>query len=126
MRGWQRAVTVANYETEEDVKRQSNEYTRGSVTRPVCLIRKAVTGNDLVLAYYSLRRGLTHHAVEEALYIPFAEKIDTKADDYELGIDNKLEIPLAYMAASTVFTLFEKRDVAAELLQVMGQMRIAV
>ena len=68
-----------------------------------------------VLNYYSLQKGLASHTIEEALYIPSVKPLSTYGDDEDLGIDQRILEPLAYLSASTVFTIFEKYDTAKAL-----------
>ncbi len=73
-----------------------------------------------VLNYYSLQKGLTSHIIEEALYIPSVKPLSDFGINDDLGIDQRILEPLAYLSASTVFTIFEKYDIAKNL-----EMRVA-
>ena len=119
MAGWKKSVFEVALDNERVSSIQSNEFTRGSSIRPVCVIDNAVAADGLtiepVLKYYSLQKGLASHTVEEAIYVPTVESLSDKADDYELAIDSRIIEPLAYLSASTVFTIFEKYEVSKAL-----------
>ena len=122
MAKWKMPCLVAQEESPILIAMQSNEYTRGTEHRPVCLLRHksipARIGDEIVyqdkkvLSYYSLPK-TSHpstHVVEHALYIPnVTEMPGTIPDD-----DNIID-PLAYMCASTVFNSFEKYDAAKSM-----------
>lgn len=67
------------------------------------------------LNYYSLQKGLASHTIEEAIYIPSAKSLSAYDDNEDLGIDQRVIEPLAYLSASTVFTIFEKYEIAKAL-----------
>jgi len=117
MTGWKVATMEAALANTRVANIQSNEHTRGSQIRPATVINnKEVDGAiKQVLEYYSLQKGLASHTVEEALYVPIVESIEDKADTYELGINDQIIIPLAYLSAATVFTILEKPTIAAAL-----------
>jgi len=69
------------------------------------------------LRYYSLRKGLQSHTIEEAIYVPVAQPLSAIDDDTELELDHRLLEPMAYLSASSVFTIFEKYDIAKALEQ---------
>ena len=119
MKGWKKSVYEASIENEKTASIQSNEYTRGSTIRPIVTIANSMTdeGVKQVLNYYSLDRGLTEHLVEEAIYVPVAEPLSGKPDNYEINVGDQVIEPLAYLSASTVFTMFEKYDIAKALEQ---------
>jgi hypothetical protein len=119
MSGWMKAVHEAYIENERSASVQSNEYTRGSTIRPVCTVsNKVIPGSgDIkqVLNYYSLPKGLSNHIIEEAIYVPAAGSIKDLADNADLGISDQVLEPLAYLSASTVFTMFEKNEISKAL-----------
>lgn len=117
MQGWRKTVREAALSNERTDNIQSNEYTRGSTIRPVCLIdNKDVNGIITpVLKYYSLPKGLATHVVEEAIYVPTVEPLTLKQDSDELNIDMRIIEPLAYLSASSVFTIFEKYEISKAL-----------
>lgn len=117
MTKWKVSCLIAHEETPQLMAIQSNDYTRGTEYRPVCLLRhKTITvriGDEFiqqtkkVLSYFSLPKTSdpTTHVIEHALYIQnITEMPDTITDD-----DNIID-PLAYMCASTVLNSFEKYD----------------
>lgn len=118
MRGWQKSLNTCILTNDSIASIQANEYTRGNFMRPVAILNKSIIkrrdddGRNMlyetkhVLKYYSLPRG-TEHVIEEAYYIPLMEPLND-----ETLISNDLFIPLAYLDASLVFSLFEKTDVA--------------
>jgi hypothetical protein len=118
MAGWQKPVYEAVLENDRVSAIQTNPYTRGSEMRPVCTVSTAMDaqGNPRTqLNYYSLRPGLPVHVVSQALYIPTAKGITDLADSADLGLSLQAIEPLAYLSASTVFTMFEKYDIATAL-----------
>ena len=88
MRGWKKAVHEASLENERTSSVQSNEYTRGSEIRPICTIsmKSTTEGIKNVLNYYSLRKGLLTHVVEEALYVPVVTSIKDLGNDAKLNL----------------------------------------
>jgi hypothetical protein len=128
MEGWVKPVYEAAIENDRIAAIQSNPFTRGSEIRPVCVI---TVSSDQVdpsgfpirqLDYYSLRRGLSSHAIEKALYIPVATGITELPGTADLGISPQIVEPLAYLSASTVFTTFEKYDISKALEQKAAEM----
>lgn len=110
MAGWKTACLEAQDETPAINRKQANEYTRGTVQRPVCVIRHISVDNTLsrALYYYSLpkRADATSHVIEHALYIA------VKALTDNIEISEQLFEPLAYIVAAAVLTTFEKTDAA--------------
>jgi hypothetical protein len=119
MEGWAKAVHEAYLENNKSASIQSNEFTRGSSIRPVCTISNKLIDNDVkqVLNYYSLPKGLSAHTIDEAIYVPAAEQIIGLIDSFDLGISDQVMEPLAYLSASTVFTILEKHDISKALEQ---------
>ncbi len=117
MQGWQKAVHEAALENERTSNIQSNDYTRGSSIRPVCTlsIKVDASGTKHILNYYSLKKGLTSHVVEEAIYVPVATPLTEIAMDDEVNLHDQVVEPLAYILASSVFTMFEKYDISKAL-----------
>lgn len=119
MRGWQVAAETLIDSSDTIGRLQANEYTRGNIVRPVCIlnnknIKERVEDSYIYilkdsLNYYSLPKGYKQE-IEEALYIPLEKPL---SDDTELN--EKLYIPLAYLCASMVFEIFEKPDIAKTL-----------
>ena len=122
MTGWKTNVLEAQAETPQVNRKQANEYTRGSVQRPVCVLRFINHENALkrALYYYSLprRADASGHSIEQALYIA---NVSTLAD--EINISEQLFEPLAHICAAAVLTSFEKTDAAkaieAELIKLI-------
>jgi hypothetical protein len=121
MSGWAKAVYEAYIENDKSASVQSNEYTRGSTLRPVCTISNRLISGQVkqVLNYYSLPKGSTQHTIAEAIYVPSVKPLNslTQAEEADLGISSQVLEPLAYLSASTVFTMFEKHDIAKALEQ---------
>ncbi|MFV0587074.1 hypothetical protein [Bacteroides reticulotermitis] len=119
MCGWQVSADTLLPASDPLARIQANEYTRGNVVRPVCVLntKPIMEYNDGevdyihkdVLEYYSLPVGIKHK-VEEALYVPLIAPL---SDDTVLS--DKLLAPLAYICASMVFCIFEKTEVAQVL-----------
>lgn len=121
MKGWQKAVHEAAIENERTSNIQSNEFTRGSSIRPVCTISLKQVSDKIVqvLNYYSLPKGQTTHTVEEAIYVPVVKPLsELSTEEAEnLNLNDQVAEPMAYLSASTVFTMFEKYDIAKALEQ---------
>jgi hypothetical protein len=119
MLGWAKAVYEASVENDRTASIQSNSYSRGSSIRPVCTISNRLISGKIkqILNYYSLSRGLSTHTVEEAIYVPVAEPIQNLADTAPLGISDQVMEPLAYLSASSVFTMLQKHDLSKALEQ---------
>ena len=119
MLGWLKSVYEASIENERISSIQSNEYTRGSEIRPVCTISNKLVGGEIkqVLNYYSLQRGLASHTIEEAIYVPVCKSLTEFSLNEDLNIKPQVIEILAYLSASTVFTVFEKYDIAKALEQ---------
>lgn len=128
MRSWKKSVLEASLENERVSSIQSNEYTRGSQIRPVCVIsnRYIVFPNIPdspesriydVLNYYSLQRGLSEHVVDESIYIPVVKSLKEINSEDNLTVSEQVLEPLAYLSASTVFTMLEKYDISKALEQ---------
>lgn len=117
MIGWQKPVYEAYMENEKTASIQTNEYTRGSEIRPICTISsKFVLGSIMqVLNYYSLRKGLGRHEIEEAIYVPVCKALKDFNNDDDIELDVQVIEPMAYLSASTVFTMFEKYEIAQAL-----------
>ena len=117
MKTWQKAVQEASVNNDRISSIQSNEYTRGSEIRPVCVIDLEEVGGIVkhVLKYFSVKKGLVNHEVEQAIYVPTAKPLKLIDNDTELELSDQVIEPLAYITASTVFTMHEKNDVAKGL-----------
>lgn len=117
MEGWVKAVFSASIENERNSNIQSNEYTRGSVLRPVAVIGTEEVGNVMkpVLKYYSLKKGLTTHSVKSAIYLPVPKPLKDMDMDADIKISDQAVEPLAYLLGSSVYTMFEKYDIAKAL-----------
>lgn len=117
MKTWQKAVQEAAVNNDRISSIQSNEYTRGNEIRPVCVIDLEEVGGSVkhVLKYFSVKKGLTIHEVEQAIYVPTAKPLKLVDNDAELSLSVQVIEPLAYITASTVFTMHEKNDIAQAL-----------
>lgn len=117
MQNWQKSVNEANVENDRVGNIQSNEWTRGSEIRPVCVIALEEVGGEVknVLHYYSVQNGLTQHVIEKALYVPVVRPMNEMNLDDELHLSDQVIEPIAYLSASTVFTMFEKYDISKAL-----------
>lgn len=117
MKGWQKPVQEASIVNELVSDIQSNEYTRGSEIRPICVIDLEEIEGEIknVLRYYSLKKGADSHEVEQAIYVPVAKPLKEIDATEELKLSDQVIEPLAYITASTVFTMHEKSDIAQAL-----------
>ncbi|MDR1372547.1 MAG: hypothetical protein LBJ17_05400 [Dysgonamonadaceae bacterium] len=132
---WRKPVFSATPENELVSVIQSNEYTQGSVIRPVCVISTdteiitdpdSPTGDSMtnifnVLRYYSLPRGLSasQHSVSEFIYIPIVDRIDSpviyRGENSPLELMPQFIEPLAYDVAANTAMIIGKPDIAAAL-----------
>lgn len=135
MQGWQKEVTEATLENERVNSIQANEYTRGSAIRPVCTISVEQVGAEIkrVLNYYSLPKKQQSHTVAKAIYIPVAKAMIKMQDEEELELSQQVLEPMAYITASTVFTIHGKDTIskalderAVEMFPGLQQMRFGV
>ncbi|NDV46095.1 hypothetical protein D0T49_03445 [Paludibacter sp. 221] len=119
MEGWQKAVFEATIEDEKVSSIQSNEWTRGSAIRPVCTISNKSIGNEVkqVLNYYSLSPSMVEHRIEQAIYVPIAKPLKNYSPNEDIKLNEQLIEPIAYLCASTVYTMFEKYDLSRALEQ---------
>ncbi len=119
MEGWVKAVYEASHENERVSNIQSNEYTRGSTIRPVCLIEKEDVEGEIkeVLRYYSLPESYAEHRVKTAFYVPLCKEMKEMLDDEDIEVDDRVIEPLAYITAGTVASLLSKYDEAKNLEQ---------
>lgn len=117
MESWQKPVREAAIDNERTASIQNNEYTRGSEIRPVCTISLKYVDGQIkhVLNYYSLRKNLPFHKIEEAIYVPVVKPLKDVNMTDTLGLSEQVIEPLAYLLASSVFTLFEKYKIAKAL-----------
>ena len=117
METWQKAAREAYINNDMVTSIQSNEYTRGSEIRPVCVIDIEEVSGEVknVLRYYSLKKGLTSHIVEQAIYVPVAKPMKLIDATEVLKLSDQVIEPLAYLTASTVFTMHEKNDISKAL-----------
>ncbi len=115
---WKKSVHEASLENERTSSIQSNEYTRGSEIRPVCTIsiKETETGIKNILNYYSVKKGFPQ-TITEAIYVPTVKPLSTLGADEDLKLNDQILEPLAYITASTVFTVLEKYDIAKALDQ---------
>ncbi len=117
MKGWQKTVHEASVSNDRVMAIQSNEYTRGSEIRPVCVIDLQDVNGVIkhVLRYYSLKKGAADHEVETAIYVPVVKPLKELDKEDDMGISDQIVEPIAYITASTVFTMHEKDEVAKAL-----------
>ena len=117
MTGWVKDIQDASIKNERNSNIQSNDYTRGSELRPVALITLEDAGGTIkrVLEYYSVKKGLASHTIKKGIYIPIIKPLKEFQLDDELPLTDQVLEPLAYLVASTVYTTFEKYDVAKAL-----------
>lgn len=118
MEGWQKSVYEASVENDRVAAIQSNEYTRGSEIRPVCTIAQRDIKGEIkhVLNYYSLRRGLKEHRVLEAIYVPVVKPLKELAQTDDIELSEQVIDPVAYVTASTVFTMHQMDEIAQSLM----------
>ncbi len=124
MKKWLKPVFEASHENERVSSIQSNEFTRGSSIRPACVISSKFIGLDYkpVMYFYSLPKGTLNPEVEDAIYIPNAKSLSDIPAAQNLNIDDRVLEPIAYLSASTVFTMFEKYEIAKALDQKVIEM----
>jgi hypothetical protein len=121
MRGWQRAVYVAEEETEVTAQVQANEYVRGNYELPVCTLAPyaplyegmAAEGNGRMLRYYSLPRN-REHRIEFGFYVPVTKDIAELDARDVMGEKMELYEPLQWIHAGVAFGVLGKTDWAKQ------------
>ena len=106
MQGWKRAAFVAVEENDAISSIQSNEFVRGNITRPVCVLALHPKYGR-VLKYYSLPCGV-EHVVAEALYVGLVTSLDSAVS----SLDARLVEPLMWLNATVVLQVLEKVELA--------------
>lgn len=111
LEGWHKPVHAVCLPDDAVGRLQWNEYTRGSITRPVCMLDTLPneTGTQNVLRYFSLPPG-SDAKVSTALYVIQEDELK---DDMQL--DERMQWPLAYLCASVVYALMEQPKAAEAL-----------
>ena len=124
MRGWKKNVQDAIIANEQIMAMQANMYVRGTQTRPICVIDMQDVNGEIktVLRYYSLKEGLESHTVEQAIYVPIVEPLTGVGLYTDLNLNKQVMEPLTYIAASTVFTMLEKKEAAKALNAIAVEM----
>lgn len=130
MQGWAKPIYNASVENERTSVVNTNEYTRGSWIRPCATLKNEFIEDEnkvmQVLNYYSLPKGLSNHVIAEAIYVPVAVPLsDPKYNAtpaIDIGIDQRIYEPLAYLTASSVFTILEKHNISKALEEKVVQM----
>jgi hypothetical protein len=89
---WERDVDTAISMVDPKYKQQKNIYTRGGLSKPVCVItRKAISGEvKKVLEYYSVpeedeEEDLLNHEIEQFIYVP-----EVAAEDVQENLTDAL------------------------------------
>lgn len=111
IKGWQRPCTLLYPAASQVAQMQSSPYTRGGVSRPVCVEKITASGRSLLC--YSLPSG-TVPKVEHLLY---EARFD--AGEGVIGGDDALATAVAYQCTALLYMVFERRDNAA-LMQSMA------
>lgn len=109
MNGWKRSVSIAYPLDSEQAKEQGNEFTRGTKSKPACVLSYSPEGKK-TLEYYSLGDRESHTIsvfVYEAAYDP-SSGINLKSNDPAF-------YALCYMTASLVYSIFENPSTAKEM-----------
>ena len=93
-----------------------SKYYAGAITG---LVEVDIENNAIsqVLNYYTLPKGLAKHEIEKAIYVPNVTPLIDLAPNTELGINQRLIEPLAYITAGCVCTIFQKDQLAANLTE---------
>lgn len=105
MNGWQRSCVLLYPAASQVAQMQSSPYTRGGVSRPVCVEKIAASGRSLL--YYSLPSGIVPE-VEHLLY-----EARFAAEEGLAGGNDALVTAVAYQCAALLYMVFERRDNAA-------------
>jgi hypothetical protein len=115
--GWE-TIPYTEYSKGQIFKHSSKIYTLSSTPTESGYVLEEIKvseGITQVLNYYSVQKGLPSHTIEEAIYIPVAKSLSEYSNEDELGLDHRIIEPMAYLSASSVFTIFEKYDIAKAL-----------
>jgi len=105
MSDWVREIVVPITPNDPLYKRQSNEYMRGGITKPVAVLNWKYISSSMkrILEYYSID---TLHTIEKLFYIPEQLTEDFVTDN------PSLEDAFAWQCASKVLQIFDKAEPA--------------
>ena len=109
MKGWKRSVSVTYPLSSEIYKHQTNEYTRGGINKPVCVLSVNANGKK-ILEYYSVQEG-KEHEIEIFVY----EGRYTSGESLNIEKNSRLFSALCYMCASLVYSIFENPNTSKEM-----------
>lgn len=84
---------------------------------------KTLDDHVQVLNYFSVPTSDTDHLIESALYIPNVTPLTDVELTTEIKVDQRIIEPLAYLTAGSVFTIFGKDQISANLIE-KGMMMI--
>lgn len=110
MKGWNRSVTVAAAEGSDIDRMQRNKYTRGTATKPVCVLSHDDSGKK-ILEYFG-----ASDAVEKALYMPLPN-IETRDGVEKIGISILLKQAIVRRAAGLTLLSRGETEAASAYLQ---------
>ena len=110
MKGWNRSVTVAAAEGSDIDRMQRNKYTRGTATKPVCVLSHDDSGKK-ILEYFG-----ASDSVEKALYMPIP-KVDVMDGVEKIGISILLKQAIVRRAAGLTLLSRGETEVASAYLQ---------
>ena len=109
MEGWKRSVSIAYPLSSEIYKHQTNEYTRGGINKPVCILSVNADGKK-ILEYYSVPTD-KEHKIEVFVY----EGGYTPKEPINIEKNSRLFAALCYMCASLVYSIFENANTSKEM-----------
>lgn len=110
MNGWNRSVTVAAAEGSDIDRMQRNKYTRGTATKPVCVLSHDDSGKK-ILEYFG-----ASDSVEKALYMPIP-KVEVMDGVEKIGISILLKQAIVRRAAGLTLLSRGETEVASAYLQ---------
>ncbi len=111
MEGWRRSVTKFIEKDSPECELQTNPYTRGNSTTPVCVLYTLEDRKRI--EYYSLPKGSTDVRVEKALYIPYPKSEYNSYNNMPAEI-----VPIVcYTCAAMVYEILGQPDLAAAMLR---------
>lgn len=109
MNGWKRAVSEAYPLESETAKEQGNIYSRGTKSKPVCVLSYSPEGKKTI-EYYSVDKD-GNNEISVFVY----ESSYDENSDINMNASSVEFKALCYMTASLVYSIFESPNTAREM-----------
>lgn len=108
MEGWKRTVSEAYPLGSEKAKHQSNVYSRGTKSKPACVLSYSPEGKK-ILEYYSIGKG------EQSTISVFVYEASFDGSEVNMESYSPEFHALCYMTSSLVYSIFENPSTAKEM-----------